>query len=372
MNQKKVPMILKTLLSYLESFAPLSWQEDYDNSGLIVGNPSQEVHSALISLDCTEEVIDEAIHLGCNLVISHHPIVFKGLKRFNGTNYIERVVMKAIKNDIAIYAIHTNLDNVSGGVNAKISEKLGLKNTQILSSKAGLLKQLVVYVPASHADQLRKALFDAGAGGIGNYEECSFNSSGIGTFTPSTGSDPYSGQIGKQHQGEEIRVEMIYPKQVEAALLKAMIENHPYEEVAHNVFQLDNKYQKVGSGMIGDLENPMNELEFLDFVKNKLKTKVIRHTPFLNKAIKRVAVCGGAGSFLLKNAIHSAADVFITGDFKYHEFFDAEDRILINDIGHFESEQFTQELLLEIIQKKFPNFAVRLTEVNTNPINYYF
>lgn len=365
-------MNLNVLTSYLESLAPLAWQEDYDNSGLIVGNPSQDIQSALISLDCTEEVLDEAIRLGCNLIISHHPIVFKGLKRFNESNYVERVVMKAIKNDIAIYAIHTNLDNVSQGVNGKIAEKLGLQNTRIISPKSGLIKQLVVYVPEKHADKLRKALFESGAGEIGKYRECSFNNSGIGTFTPTAGSNPHSGEIDKQHQGEETRIEVIYPKQLEGKVLSAMVANHPYEEVAHSIFQMDNKHQGVGAGIIGELKNSVSELEFLAFVKEKLRTQVIRHTALLNKPIKTVAVCGGAGSFLLKNAIHSAADVFITGDFKYHEFFDAENKILINDIGHFESEQFTQELLLEIIQKKFPNFAVRLTEVNTNPINYYF
>jgi dinuclear metal center YbgI/SA1388 family protein len=365
-------MNLNVLTSYLESLAPLALQEGYDNSGLIVGTPSRDIQSALISLDCTEEVLDEAIRLGCDLIISHHPIVFGGLKRFNESNYVERVVMKAIKNDIAIYAIHTNLDNVSQGVNGKIADKLGLENTRVLSPKSGLIKQLVVYVPESHADQLRKALFESGAGEIGNYKECSFNNSGIGTFTPTAGSDPFSGEIDKPHQGEEIRIEVIYPKHLEGRILKAMVENHPYEEVAHSIFQMDNKHQGVGAGIIGELKKPVSEMEFLAFVKERLQTRVIRHTSLLNKPIKHVAVCGGAGSFLLKNAIYSAADVFITGDFKYHEFFDAENKILINDIGHFESEQFTQELLLEIIQKKFPNFAVRLTEVNTNPINYYF
>ncbi len=365
-------MNLNILTSYLESLAPLAWQEDYDNSGLIVGDPFQEIRSALISLDCTEEVVDEAVRLGCNLIVSHHPVIFKGLKRLNGNNYVERVVVKAIKNDIAIYAIHTNLDNVLQGVNGKIAEKLGLENTEILSPKTGLIKQLVVYVPEKHADNLRKALFESGAGEIGNYRECSFNNSGIGTFTPSAASNPYSGEIEKQYQGKETRVEVIYPKQLEGRILKAMVENHPYEEVAHSILQMDNTHQGVGSGIIGQLKNQLNELEFLAFVKEKLRTQVVRHSPLLNKGVRRVAICGGAGSFLLKNAIHSGADVFISSDLKYNEFFDAENKILINDIGHFESEQFTQELLLEIIQKKFPNFAVRLTEVNTNPINYYF
>lgn len=365
-------MNLKEITTHLESLAPLSWQESYDNSGLIVGNPSQEIKSALISLDCTEAVLDEAILLGCDLVISHHPIVFKGLKRFNESNYVERVVMKAIRNNIALYAIHTNLDNYYKGVNAKIAKKIGLINTKVLVPKQGLLKQLEVYVPESHAERLRKALFGAGAGAIGNYAECSFNTKGTGTFKPKDGATPFSGEVDKLHKGEEVSVEVIYAQHVEGKLLQAMTANHPYEEIAYTIISLGNEFQEVGSGLIGELEKPMEERDFLAMVKQNLQTKVIRHTALLNKPIKRVALCGGSGSFLLKNAISSRADVFITGDFKYHEFFDAEDKILINDIGHFESEQFTQELLLEIIQKKFPNFAVRLTEVNTNPINYYF
>ena len=229
-----------------------------------------------------------------------------------------------------------------------------------------------VYVPESHAERLRKALFGAGAGAIGNYAECSFNTKGTGTFKPKDGATPFSGEVDKLHKGEEVSVEVIYAQHVEGKLLQAMTANHPYEEIAYTIISLGNEFQEVGSGLIGELEKPMEERDFLAMVKQNLQTKVIRHTALLNKPIKRVALCGGSGSFLLKNAISSRADVFITGDFKYHEFFDAEDKILINDIGHFESEQFTQELLLEIIQKKFPNFAVRLTEVNTNPINYYF
>lgn len=365
-------MNLNTLIAYLESLAPLDWQEDYDNSGLIVGNPYQEIRGALISLDCTEAVLDEAIRLDCNLIISHHPIVFKGLKRFNGQTYIERVVMKAIKHDIAIYAIHTNLDNFYKGVNAKIAEKLGLHKAKVLAPKSGVLRQLVVYVPDGHAEELRGALFEAGAGSIGNYDECSFNTTGIGTFRPKKGAQPFLGTVGHFQKETELRVEVIYSHSLETRILKAMRAHHPYEEIAYHIIPIMNSFQEVGSGMVGELESPMSESDFMGFVKQCLNVEVIRHTALLNKPIKRVALCGGSGSFLLKNAIQSGADVFITGDFKYHEFFDAEDKILIQDIGHFESEQFTQELLLEIIQKKFPNFAVRLTEVNTNPINYYF
>jgi len=363
-------MKLKELTSYLESIAPLSYQEDYDNSGLIVGEPDTEISSALISLDCTEAVVDDAIRKGCNLIISHHPIVFKGLKKFNNKSYVERVVIKAIRHNIALYAIHTNFDHVFTGVNAKICEKLDILNPTILSPKTGILKKLVTFCPLSHADQLRDALFNAGAGQIGNYSECSFNTEGFGTFKAGENTNAYVGEKGERQQEPEIRIETIYPLNTERQILTALFKAHPYEEVAYDLYPLTNSYQEVGAGMIGDLEKEMDELSFLKLVKEKLNAKVIRHTALTGKKVKRVAVCGGSGGFLLNKAIAAGADVFITADYKYHEFFDAEGKIIIADVGHFESEQFTQELLFEVIQKKFSNFALHLTEVNTNPINY--
>jgi dinuclear metal center YbgI/SA1388 family protein len=363
-------MKLRELTSFLEEFAPLAYQEDYDNSGLIVGNQNMEVSGALISLDCTESVIDEAIQLGFNLIISHHPIVFKGLKKFNGNSYVERVVMKAIKHDIAIYAIHTNLDHIMQGVNKKICEKLDIRKVSILKVKEGILKKLVTFCPIADADNVRKALFEAGAGMIGNYSECSFNVEGTGTFKAGSGADPYVGEIGKQHHESEVRIEVIYPVNMERGIIASLVEVHPYEEVAYDIYPLSNGLQEVGSGMIGNLESDWDELEFLKFVKEKLGAKLIRHTEMRSKKIRRVAVCGGSGSFLLQNAINAGADIFITADFKYHEFFDAEGKLIIADVGHFESEQFTQELLLELITEKFRNFALRLTSQNTNPINY--
>lgn len=364
-------MKIKDITSYLESIAPLAYQESYDNSGLIVGNPNDEVNKALISLDCTEEVVEEAISKGCDIIISHHPIVFKGLKRFNNNNYVERTVIKAIKNNIAIYAIHTNLDNVFGGVSSKIAEKLNLSNPAILSPKSGLLKKLSVYVPRTHVDEVRQALFDAGAGNIGDYDQCSYNSAGYGTFRPLAGANPAIGEVGKHERVEETKIEVIFPQQLERKIIVSMLAEHPYEEVAYHSISLDNKFQYVGSGVIGNLDQPLDGTAFLAYLKEKLNLNVIRHTKLLNKKIARVAVCGGAGGFLLQEAKRSGADIFITADYKYHEFFDAEDDIIIADIGHYESEQFTQELLLEIIQKKFVNFAVLLTEIDTNPIKYY-
>jgi dinuclear metal center YbgI/SA1388 family protein len=364
-------MKISQLTAYLESIAPLAYQEDYDNAGLIVGRPDQEIHEALISLDCTEAVVDEAIANNCQLIISHHPIVFKGMKKFNGKTYVERVVEKAIRNNIAIYAIHTNIDNVIDGVNARICDMIGLKNCRILAPKAYLLKKLITYVPVSHADEVRNALFEAGAGNIGNYSECSFNAEGKGTFKGNEYTDPYVGEPGKRHIENEIRVETIYPANLESKLLMALFLAHPYEEVAYDLYQLTNQNQLVGSGMIGDLDTPMEEEAFLSHIKEKMQAQVIRHTAFTGRQIKKVAVCGGAGSFLLKQAIAAGADMFITADYKYHEFFDAEGKLVIADIGHYESEQFTKQLLYDIIKNKFRTFAVRLTAINTNPVKYF-
>jgi dinuclear metal center YbgI/SA1388 family protein len=364
-------MKLAQLTAFLESLAPLAYQEDYDNSGLIVGQQSQEVTQALISLDCTEAVVDEAIATGCQVIISHHPVVFKGLKKFNSKTYVERVVEKAIRNNIALYAIHTNLDNVMMGVNARICETLRLTNFRVLVPKQNLLKKLVTYVPTAQADQVRNALFHAGAGHIGNYSDCSFNADGTGTFKAGEGTDPYVGEPGIRHHEEEVRMETIYPANLESKIIMALVLAHPYEEVAYDLYNITNQHQQVGSGMIGELEVPMSEEEFLSEVKHNMQAEVIRHTAFTGKQIKKVAVCGGSGGFLLKHAIAAGADIFITADYKYHEFFDAEGKILIADIGHFESEQFTQQLLYEIIQNKFVNFAIRLTKVNTNPVKYF-
>jgi dinuclear metal center YbgI/SA1388 family protein len=364
-------MKLAVLTAYLESLAPLVYQEDYDNAGLIVGNPEQEVAQALLSLDCTEAVVDEAIATGCQVIISHHPIVFKGLKKFNGKTYVERVVEKAIRSRVAIYAIHTNLDNIMGGVNQRICDTLGLKNCRILVPKHNLLKKLVTFVPGSHADEVRDALFAAGAGNIGNYSETSFNTDGTGTFKGNDATNPYVGEPGTRHRENEVRIETVYPANLESKILMALVLAHPYEEVAYDLFNLTNQHQQVGAGMIGELEAPQNEESFLFQVKDKMRTHVIRHTALTGKHVKKVAVCGGAGGFLLKHAIAAGADVFITADYKYHEFFDAEGKIVIADIGHFESEQFTAQLLYEIIRKKFTTFAVRLTEVNTNPVKYF-
>ncbi len=364
-------MHIKSIIQTIEEFAPVNYQESYDNAGLITGSPNWECTGILLTLDTLEATVEEAITKNCNLIVAHHPIVFRGLKHINGKNYVERVVIKAIKNDIAIYAAHTNLDNVHLGVNKKICDKLGLNNTQILAPKQNILKKLFTFCPTEQAEAVRMALFEAGAGQIGEYDQCSYNLEGYGTFRGGDNSNPHVGAIGQLHKEPESKIEVVFPAHLQRKIVNALQTAHPYEEVAYDIVSLDNRHPRVGSGMIGELTEPMNETDFLQHLKDTMKAKCIRHTQLLNKPIQKVAVCGGAGSFLLRNAISAKVDVFVTADYKYHEFFDAEGRIIIADIGHYESEQYTIELFKDIISKKFTNFAVILTEINTNPVNYF-
>jgi len=363
-------MKIKDITNYLESIAPLSLQESYDNAGLITGNKNTEITGVLVTLDTIPEVIDEAIEMNANLIISHHPIIFKGLKKINGANYIEQTIIKAIKNDIAIYAVHTNLDNISEGVNAILCNKLGLINCKPLLPKKNQLRKLVTFVPQNHIEKVREAIFVAGAGQIGNYDNCSFNAEGIGTFRAGTNTNPFVGEKNKLHKEPEIRFETVFPYYLERKIINAIIQTHPYEEVAYDIYTLNNIFEKTGAGMIGETKTEISEIDFLKKIKTTLNTGTIRHTNRLKKPIKKVALCGGSGSFLLKHAIQQKADIYISADFKYHEFFDADNKILIADAGHFETEQFTKELIFDILTKKFNNFACFLSKVNTNPINY--
>ena len=363
-------MKIKEVLDYLEHLAPGYLQEDYDNSGLLVGDHQQEVTGILVSLDCIESVVDEAIERKCNVIISHHPIVFSGLKRFTGADYIQRVIIKAIRNSIALISIHTNLDNVQHGVNKVICDRLGILSPKILKPKTGMLEKLVTYIPEPHLEEVRNALFRAGAGHIGEYSECSFSSVGQGTFTPSSRANPTIGQRGKREQVEEVRLEVLVEKWKRQSILQALVESHPYEEVAWEVYPIVNAHPQVGSGMIGKLAGEENEEAFAKWVKDRMKVPAVKHTAFLNRKVRKVAVCGGSGSFLLADAIKAGADVFISSDFKYHQYFDADGRIVILDIGHYESEQFTSEYLMVSLTEKFPNFAVHLSQIRTNPINF--
>ena len=362
---------LKEITQYIESLAPLCLQESYDNSGLIYGNPESEIDSVLITLDVTEKVVDEAIEKKVQIIVSHHPLVFSGLKKITGKNDIERSLIKAIQNNIAIYAAHTNLDSVLNGVNGKICEKLDLQNCTILLPVNGKLKKLVTFIPENHSEKVRKAVFEAGAGHIGNYDFCGYTTEGSGSFRGDENTNPFVGEKGQIHYEKEIRFETIFPTHLQGKIIQAMLQAHPYEEVAYDIYPLDNKNTDVGMGMIGELEKPISEIDFLTKLKSTFITGVIKHTGLKNKLVKKVAVCGGAGSFLLGTAIAAGADIFVSGDFKYHQFFEAENKIVIADIGHFESEQFTKELFYELLIKKFPKFALHLSEVKTNPVFYF-
>lgn len=364
-------MKIQEIILLLENIAPGYLQESYDNAGLITGNEDWECTGIMIALDAVEKVVEEAIEKKCNLVITHHPIVFGGLKKITGKNYVEKTVITAIKNDIAIYAIHTNLDNVSNGVNGKIADMLGLINRQLLQPKNNLLKKLIVFVPDNHAENIRVAMFKAGAGHIGNYSECSFNTNGEGTFKAGEGTSAYVGKRGERHTEHEVKVEVVLNAWTENEIVKAMLQAHPYEEVAYDIIALDHKHPAIGSGMTGFLETPFTELDFLQLIKNNFKLDVIRHTKLTGKPVKKVAVCGGAGSFLIKAAVASGADFYITSDIKYHEFFDADEKLVIADVGHYESEQYTIDLLFDILKEKYPTFAVLKTGVKTNPVNYF-
>ncbi len=364
-------MQIRDLLRFLDRLAPRSYQESYDNSGLLVGSLAAEIAGVLVCLDSLETVIDEAISLGCNVVLAHHPIIFGGLKSLTGRNYVERTVLKAIKNDIAIVAIHTNLDNMQTGVNARICAKIGLQNCHILAPKRGIIKQLSTYAPVLEAEKVRAALFAAGAGVMGNYSKTSFNTLGTGTFMGNDASNGFVGEPNKLHREAEIKIEMIFEAHQENAVLKALHAAHPYEEVAYNVLSLGNLHKGIGAGMIGELATPLSEVDFMQLLKNQMNVSCVRHTTLLGKPIKKVAVCGGSGSFLLRNAIGSGADAFVTADFKYHEFFDAEQHLLIADIGHYESEQFTIDLLAESLEAEFSTLKVLKTSINTNSTHYF-
>ncbi|HCQ11960.1 Nif3-like dinuclear metal center hexameric protein [Flavobacterium sp.] len=363
-------MKIKQILTILEEMAPLAYAEDFDNVGLLVGNQENEATGVLVCHDALESVIDEAIAKNCNLVVCFHPILFSGLKKITGKNYVERAVIKAIKNDIAIYAVHTALDNHKNGVNKIFCDALGLKNTKVLVPKQNFIQKLITYTTPENADKVRNALFEAGAGTIGNYDNCSFNSDGFSTYQGNENSNPVIGTKGELTQTDEIKIEVTFEKHLQSKILKALFSNHVYEEVAYEIYELQNQHQNIGLGMIGSLETPMSETEFLTFVKDKMQCGSIRHSAFLNKNISKVAVLGGSGSYAIKNAIQAGADVYLTADLKYHNFYESENQILIADIGHFESERYTKNYIVDFLKEKITNFAIVLSEENTNPVKY--
>jgi dinuclear metal center YbgI/SA1388 family protein len=364
-------MITQELIKIIEEIVPLDYAEDFDNVGLLVGDPNREVIGVLVTLDTLEATIEEAVRLQCNFILSFHPIIFNGLKKLTNSTYVERVVRQAIKKDIQIYAIHTALDNSSIGVSMKMAEVLGLKQTKILIPKKGGLKKLTTYVPLAHSEKLRTALFEAGAGKLGNYDSCSFNFEGLGTYRANENANPFLGKIGELHHESENCLSVVFERHLEADILKSLRANHPYEEVAYEIVSLDNTHQGLGLGAIGELESGLTPEKFFELVKEKFGTGTIRHSAVHKDHLKKVAVLGGSGSFGISNAIRAQADVYLTADLKYHDFFRAEGKLLLADIGHYESEQFTKNILVDLLSKKITNFAIILSKINTNPINYF-
>lgn len=361
---------LKDIRKVFEDFASLSLQESYDNSGLLVGDENDYARAALITLDVTEDVIAEAAAKGCNLIISHHPAIFGNLKKVSTSDATGRIIIEAVRNGISLYAIHTNLDNVPGGVNSMLCDKLGIINRQVLRPMKGMLQKLVTFCPTQHAGKVREAIFAAGAGHIGNYDNCSFNAAGQGTFRAGDGANPYVGETGKLHIEDEIRIETIFPAFLQSKVIAALIKSHPYEEVAYDIYNLDNYYEGAGAGLIGELQDDTDAREFLLKVKSVLGIGCIRHTALPSVKIRKAALCGGSGSFLIRDAMAAGADIFLTGDIKYHDFFIPEMRMILADIGHYESEQFTKELISTLLKKNFPTFAHFISETPTNPVNY--
>ena len=363
-------MILSEIISILNSKFPLSLQESYDNCGLLIGDTKSEITGALICLDITEEILDEAVNKQCNLIISHHPLIFSGIKSLTGRTDTERLVIRTIRENIAVFAIHTNLDNHHEGVNHLLCDKLGITKAEILQPLPDKLRKLVTFCPPSQSGQVLDAIFDAGAGQIGKYDCCSFSTSGEGTFKALTGANPFVGELGKLHTEPELRIETIFPAFIENSVITALKKAHPYEEVAYDIYPLSNKHNDIGAGMIGTLPQAVDAEEFLISVKEILQVGCIRHTNLKNKKVQRVAVCGGSGSFLIKDAISCNADIYMTGDIKYHDFFIPGNKMILADIGHFESEQFTKELIYNFLKKKITTFALFISGTNTNPVNY--
>ncbi|MEG1544126.1 MAG: Nif3-like dinuclear metal center hexameric protein [Tannerellaceae bacterium] len=361
---------VKDILREIEQCAPLPLQENFDNAGVQVGDINQPATGALLCLDVTEEVIDEAIEAECNLIISHHPLAFKSFKSLTGATYIERCMMKACKHDLVIYAAHTNLDNAVGGVNFRMAEMIGLQNIRILSPQKNALLKLVTFIPESYAELMRNALFNAGAGSVGNYDSCSFNSKGEGTFRATEGCNPFCGEIGDMHVEKEIRIETILPTFRKTAVTRALLSVHPYEEPAFDFYPLNNTWNQAGSGVVGELPEGEEELSFMQRIKEIFHIECIKHSPLIGRPIHEVALCGGSGAFLINEAIAYGADIFITGEARYNDFYDVEDRILLAVIGHYESEVCTKDIFYNLISKKYPTFAVNFSNVNSNPVKY--
>lgn len=363
-------MKISEITGAIEKYAPLWLQEEWDNAGLQVGDTDREATGAVLCVDATEAIVDEAIDRGVNLVISHHPLLFRGLKRITGRTATERIVAKALKHDIAIYSAHTNMDSAPGGVSWATGRRAGLTAMRTLVPQQGRLMKLAVFVPSAYSNAVSEALWNAGAGRMGNYDRCAYMTDGRGTYRPLPGADPAIGTVGQSHTEAETRIEVVFPTAISGRVVQAMLKAHPYEEPAFDLIPLANDITSAGLGVIGSLKTPMPASEYIAWVKQALGIGAIPYAGDARRMVHRVALCGGAGAEFIGNAIAAGADLYMCGDLKYHDFTTHADSIVLADIGHYESEQCTKEIFYDIIQKNFPNFATYYAEEDKNPISY--
>jgi dinuclear metal center YbgI/SA1388 family protein len=364
-------MLIKEILTEIERLAPLPLQEGFDNAGVQVGDVNREVTGALLCLDVTEKVVHEAVEKGCNLIISHHPLAFKPFKSLTGNTYIERCLIKSCKYDLVIYSAHTNLDNAVGGVNYRLAEIIGLRKVRILSPQKQALLKIVTFVPEAHAETVRNALFEAGAGHTGNYDSCSFNLPGDGTFRAGENCHPYCGEAGKLHHEKEIRIETILPAFRKSNVLRALLSVHPYEEPAFDIYPLENVRHTAGSGIVGELPESEDAHEFLARIKKLFQADCVKHSGgWTGQFVRKIAVCGGSGAFLIPEAMAAGAEVFVTGEAKYNDFYDVENKLLLAVIGHYETEICTKDIFFDVISKKSATFAVHISNTDSNPVKY--
>lgn len=366
---------LNDIIAPIEAAAPRAWQENWDNAGWQVcpADPkTAECTGALLTLDITEAVVGEAAREGFNLIVSHHPLLFKGLKRITGSTPQERNVTEAIRHGIAIYSAHTNMDSAPGGVNFRLAEMLGLTNIEVLIPREGDLVKLVFYTPAAEADRVRQAVLEAGAGHIGNYDSCSYNNEGFGTFRAvSDACRPYVGSIGEMHREPEVRTETVVPRYLLSRVIDTLIKAHPYEEPAYDIIPLELPNRGAGLGCVGDLSEALPTAAFLQRIATTLNLPYLRHSEIATGTVRRVAVCGGSGAEFIPSAIAAGAQLYLTADLKYHDFQRGGETITLVDGGHFETEHQLMDVFYELISKKIPNFAVRRAATPSNAVSYF-
>lgn len=369
-------MIVKELIKYLEDWAPPGAAWEKDNVGLLVGSGDEKIENIFLSLELTGEVLEQALKKNCNFIFTHHPLIFNPVKNLDvNKNPNSKLIYKLIKNDINLFSAHTNLDFTKDGVSFTLAKKLKLNKITFLKNEESNQFKVVVFLPETNLDEVASAMFNQGAGIIGEYNNCSFRTNGIGTFKGSANSNPFIGKKENFEKANEVRLEVLVDSWKLNKVINAMLKSHPYEEPAYDIYPLRNKNVNYGAGAIGELDNEMNVNEFLKHVEKSLLLSNFRFVNGNKRRIKKVAVCGGSGSELLNDAISKNADVFITADIKYHTFHDAKNKILLIDAGHYETEvvilKIVEEKIKKLIKEKKENIKVYKYSSSTNPVKFY-